>query len=30
MIKAFINRYNWEGINLKSEKNDLKKIEKKI
>ena len=27
-IKAFINKYNWEGINFPSEKDDWKKIEK--
>ena len=28
-IKPFINKYNWEGIKLSSEKDDWKKIEKK-
>ena len=27
-IKLFINKYNWEGINFPSEKNDAKKFEK--
>ena len=27
-IKPFINRYNWEGINFPSEKDDWKKFEK--
>ena len=27
-IKSFINKYNWEGINYPSEKNDWKKFEK--
>ena len=27
-IKPFINKYNWEGINFPSEKDDWKKIEK--
>ena len=27
-IKLFINKYNWEGINFPSEKDDSKKIEK--
>ena len=27
-IKLFINKYNWEGINYPSEKNDWKKFEK--
>ena len=27
-INPFINRYNWEGINHPSEKDDWKKIEK--
>ena len=27
-IKPFINKYNWEGINFSSEKDDWKKIEK--
>ena len=27
-IKAFTNKYNWEGINFPSEKDDWKKIEK--
>ena len=27
--KTFINRYNWEGINFPSEKEDWKKFEKK-
>ena len=27
-IKAFVNRYNWEGINFPSEKDDWKKFEK--
>ena len=27
-IKSFINKYNWEGINFPSEKDDSKKIEK--
>ena len=26
--KPFINKYNWEGINYPSEKDDWKKIEK--
>ena len=26
-IKPFINKYNWEGINFPSEKNDQKRIE---
>ena len=26
--KSFINKYNWEGIHLPSEKDDWKKIEK--
>ena len=25
-IKPFINKYNWEGINFLSEKDDWKKI----
>ena len=25
-IKYFINKYNWEGVNYPSEKNDWKKI----
>ena len=28
IIKPFINKYNCEGINYPSEKNDYKKIEK--
>ena len=28
-IKLFINKYNWEGINFPSEKDDWKKFEKK-
>ena len=27
-IKSFIGRYNWEGINYPSEKDDWKKYEK--
>ena len=27
-IKPFINKYNWQGINFPSEKNDWKKSEK--
>ena len=27
-IKPFINKYNWEGINFPSEKDEWKKIEK--
>ena len=27
-IKAFVNKYNWNGINLPSEKNDWEKFEK--
>ena len=27
-IKPFINKYDWEGTNLPSENNDLKKFEK--
>ena len=27
-IKPFINKYNWEGINYPSEKDDWKKFEK--
>ena len=27
-IKSFINKYNWEGINFSSEKDDSKKFEK--
>ena len=27
-IKSFINKYNWEGVNYPSEKNEWKKIEK--
>ena len=27
-IKPFINKYNWEGINIPSEKDDWKKFEK--
>ena len=27
-IKSFINKYNWEGINFPSEKDDWKKFEK--
>ena len=27
-IKPFIDKYNWEGINYPSEKDDWKKIEK--
>ena len=27
-IKPFINKYNWEGINFPSEKDDWKKFEK--
>ena len=27
-IKPFINKYNWEGINFPSEKDDQKKFEK--
>ena len=27
-IKPFTNKYNWEGINFLSEKNDWKKFEK--
>ena len=26
--KLFINKYNWEGINFPSEKDDWKKLEK--
>ena len=26
-IKPFINKYNWEGINFPSEKDDWKKFE---
>ena len=28
--KLFINKYNWEGINFPSEKDDWKKLEKNI
>ena len=28
-IKLFVSKYNWEGINFPSEKDDLKKINKK-
>ena len=28
-IKPFINKYNWEGINYPSEKDDWKKFEKR-
>ena len=28
-IKPFINKYNWEGVNFLSEKDDWKKFEKK-
>ena len=28
-IKPFINKYNWEGINFPSEKDNWKKFEKK-
>ena len=27
-IKPFINKYNWEGMNFPSEKDDQKKFEK--
>ena len=27
-IKPFINKYNWEGINFPSKRDDWKKIEK--
>ena len=27
-VKCFINKYNWEGINFPSEKDDSKKFEK--
>ena len=27
-IKSFTNKYNWEGINFPSEKDDWKKFEK--
>ena len=27
-VKPFINKYNWEGINFPSEKDDWKKFEK--
>ena len=27
-IKPFINKYSWEGISFKSEKDDWKKFEK--
>ena len=27
-IKRFLNKYNWEGINFPSEKDDWKKFEK--
>ena len=27
-VKPFVNKYNWEGINYPSEKNDWKKFEK--
>ena len=27
-VKSFINKYNWEGVNYPSEKNDLEKFEK--
>ena len=27
-IKPFTNKYNWEGINVPSEKDDWKKIQK--
>ena len=27
-IKPFINKYNWEGINIPSEKDDWEKFEK--
>ena len=27
-IKSFMNKYNWEGINVPSEKDDWKKFEK--
>ena len=29
-IKPFINKYNWEGINLPSQIDDWKKFEKKF
>ena len=29
-IKPFINKYNWEGINYLSWKDDWKKFEKKM
>ena len=28
-IKPFINKYNWEGVNSPSEKDDWKKFEKR-
>ena len=28
-MKSFIDKYNWEGINYPSEKDDWKKLEKK-
>ena len=27
-IKAFINKYKWEGVNFQSEKDDWKEFEK--
>ena len=27
-IKHFVNKYNWDGMNFSSEKDDWKKIEK--
>ena len=27
-IKHFVNKYNWDGMNFSSEKDDQKKIEK--
>ena len=29
-IEAFLNKYKWEGINLPSEKNDWKQLERNI
>ena len=29
-IEAFLNKYKWEGINLPSEKNDWKQLERSI
>ena len=29
-IKSFINKYNWEGINFSSQKDDWRKFEKTV